>query len=223
MSVFLTFKRYRDGIDILYGTNTFHIASMSLLCNLPRRMSPNHLATITSLELLWTFNRKDCEDNLSALWNQSREPCSGVQHRIHYLCRMVPLAFPNVRRLYIALQADILPPPTFHSDDSVLDVERIILRPIEDMFSLLGHGKEFSIAIQRRVWEAFQDHLKEGDPRVLSIKGKVEDVPSYQDSVWKPLGDDGLGYWLRPGWDDSEVSRSSTTMDVQGVALAAFN
>lgn len=44
---------YIEGVDILYRTNTFHISSLPLLLNLARLMPPRHLATITSVELLW--------------------------------------------------------------------------------------------------------------------------------------------------------------------------
>lgn len=115
--------------------------------------------------------------------------------RFHDLCEMVPATFPNVRRLYVALQAYIVPPASFGSEDIVGDVERVVLGPVEDMFRVLGPGqqgtgKEFSLAIQQGGWWVLADRLT----------GRCNG--GYQERVWKPLGRDGEGYWLRQGWDD---------------------
>ena len=47
---------YVDGINILYGTNTFHMSSLELQVHLPRLVPASHLEMITSLELLWILN-----------------------------------------------------------------------------------------------------------------------------------------------------------------------
>lgn len=81
---------------------------------------------------------------------------------------MVPATFPNTRRLYVALQAHIVPPVTFHSADIIADVERVDLGPVEDMFRRLGMGpgsvnKELSLAIQKSGWQAFPTWLTARD------------------------------------------------------------
>lgn len=44
--------RYQEALPILYGTNTFLVASSVKLCRLPKLIVPSHLSAITSLDLL---------------------------------------------------------------------------------------------------------------------------------------------------------------------------
>ncbi|CAG9936313.1 unnamed protein product [Clonostachys rosea f. rosea IK726] len=50
-------QAYLEGMDVLYRTNTIHIASAPLLHYLPDIMTPNVLSHITSLELVWNANQ----------------------------------------------------------------------------------------------------------------------------------------------------------------------
>ncbi|KAK4149687.1 hypothetical protein C8A00DRAFT_46737 [Chaetomidium leptoderma] len=163
-------QAYVDGIHVLYGTNTFHLASLPLLLDLPRLMSPQRLAAITSLELLLTFTSPDLFDDetIKSVWDHA-----------------------------------LAPPLNTSAEDKV---ERVILGPVEDMFRCLGPGpgKHFSFAIQRGGWQVLADRLTQQDPRAQQFFESFDDS-SYQERLWKPLGDDGSGYWLRPGWDDFAV------------------
>lgn len=144
------------------------------------------------------------------------EAAARKRTRFHGLCDMVPATFPNVHRLYIALQAHIVPPASFSSEDILGDVERVVLGPVEDMFRTLGPGqegtgrKEFSLAIQKGGWEVFTDRLTARDTRARRYLEEFDEEEdgnggSYREKVWKPLTEGGEGYWLRPGWDDFEV------------------
>ncbi|KAH6838563.1 hypothetical protein B0I37DRAFT_419495 [Chaetomium sp. MPI-CAGE-AT-0009] len=125
-------QAYREGIDILYRTNTFHFSSLPLLLDLPRLMPPHHIAAITSVELLWTFTSPDVlnDETMAQTWRNYTQPLSAPslsnlsspttsppsqqqptpQTKLHRLSAQLPVALPNLRRLYIALQAH-LPPP----------------------------------------------------------------------------------------------------------------
>ncbi|KAL2133779.1 hypothetical protein VTI74DRAFT_1716 [Chaetomium olivicolor] len=206
-------QSYLDGIDVLYKTNTFHFSSLSLLQDLPRLLPPHRLGVITSLELLWIFDKPNIlnDDTINSTWASAAPSTSSTsssrssqETAFHTLCTTLPQIFPAVRRLYIALQAHIAPPHTFHADDdAVADVERVILGPVEGMFRRMGTGsdKEFSLAIQRGGWEVFADRLTEQGDGAQRVFEGFEDG-SYQERAWKPLDDKGNGYWLRPGWDD---------------------
>lgn len=191
----------------MYRTNTLHIASMPLLCDLPRLMSPARLASVTSLELLWTFDKTGffTDTTIRSIWDQARDPSSTPRQDtpFHELCQMVPRIFPNVRHLYVALQA-YLAPPECPDGDALPHIERLFLRPVEEMFRHLGPapGKEFSLAIQRGCWQAFANRLSMRGPREHRVYRSFDNGGSYQEWIWRPLGNGGVGYSLRPGWDD---------------------
>ncbi|KAK4041137.1 hypothetical protein C8A01DRAFT_15106 [Parachaetomium inaequale] len=215
-------QAYLDGTAVLYGTNSFHISSLPLLLNLPRLLPPQHLAAITSLELLWTFTEPALlnDETMNAVWAHAQPereaaPSSTDQQtdqptKFHRLCDLIPTTFPNLRRLYVALQAYIPPPSTFPSSDVITDVDRLVLAPVEDMFRRLGptQDKEFALAIQRGGWQVFADRLRQRDPhRAERVFQVLDGGKSYREGIWRPLvkGVDGAGYWLRQGWDDFEV------------------
>jgi len=164
-----------DGVDVLYRTNTFHIASLPLLLNLPRLMAPQHLASVTSLELLWEFRKPHLlnSETMKAIWNQvqasspSTPPSSPHRTDFHAFCELIPRVFPNARHLYIALQANIAPPHTVAVEDRVPLVDRHILAPLEDMFRQIGPapGKEFTVAIQGAGWYMFLEREAKLEPQ----------------------------------------------------------
>ncbi|KAL2263993.1 hypothetical protein VTK26DRAFT_3777 [Humicola hyalothermophila] len=228
-------QAYMDGTQVLYSTNTFHMGDLILIRNLPDLMPSHHLAAMTSLELVWDFARDDQNNSnagvtMRSIWDAaaaakpsstSTSAPSQPSTAFHHLCRMVPSTFPNLRRLYIALQAFLVPPEDFpladYDDDLLGAVERVVLAPIEDLFRALGpaRGKDFSLAIQHGGWRVFADRLtlekggkgkenRERDPRAFRCFEVVAmGERSFREKLWKPLGDgEHEGYWLCPGWDD---------------------
>lgn len=173
-------------------------------------MSPDRLTSVTSLELLWTFDKTGLfsDPTIRSIWDQAEGPSSSPRQdtQFHELCRMMPHTFPNVRHLYVALQACLVPPKS-RDIDVLSEVERLFLQPVEDMFRSLcpETGKNFGLAIQRGCWQAFANRLTRRGPRHHRIYESFDDGASYQERIWRPLGDDGSGYWLRPGWDDFAV------------------
>lgn len=201
-------RSYLDGMDVLYRTNTFHIASLPLLLDLTRLMSPRALGAMTSLELQWPFFEPNLfrDKNVEDVWDSAAQAQTSTERpepstAFHRLCRMVPTAFPNVRRLHIALEAYIAPPHTWQTDNVLRDVDTVILGPIEDMFRQLNptEEKDFSLAIQRGACFALPYCLPD---RCAGIFHQGFEDGSYQPLAWKPLDEDGAGYTLRTGWDD---------------------
>jgi hypothetical protein len=218
-------KRYLDGIDILYGTNTFHFSDWSLIQNLPRLLPQQHLSNVTSLQMLWKFNDDDVPwismdrsgSALKPLWDDPTRQDNPLQR----LCSMIPKSFPSLRNLYISLQTSISPPGTAveEVEGRAAKVESVILRPMEEMLRSLGPGprKEFSVAIQRKEWmfllltcqKIYGSRLRVEEDQTLGRWGRF----------WKPLasadfsnaetGSDKehkLGYWICSGWNDGAVS-----------------
>jgi hypothetical protein len=224
--------RYVDGIDILYRTNAFHISSVPLLLNLPRLMPPHHLASVTTIELLWDWlgehqTRRTIYEQ--AMAHPSPEPLPST--KFHDLCRITPQAFPNARHVYVALQADLQPPYVGELIDMRRLFEKAVLGPVEDMFRAMGAEhpeKEFNLAIQLRGFEGFAEHYwqQDMDDDVFErchwalcypdrLRGTLgynggegrltwtrDGVSFCETKAWKPLGDGAGGYWLRPGLDD---------------------
>ena len=142
------------------------MSSLPLLLNLPHLMAPQHLATITSLELLWHFDKPRLlnSETMNAIWNRvqaspSTPPSSPPRTDFHALCELIPQVFPNARHLYIALQANIAPPHPFADEDRIPLVDRYILGPLEDMLRQIGPapGKIFTVAIQGAGWHLFME------------------------------------------------------------------
>ncbi|KAG7294181.1 hypothetical protein NEMBOFW57_004251 [Staphylotrichum longicolle] len=89
----------------------------------------------------------------------SQDGCWRVGKHFHTLCELIPKVFPNVRHLYIALQANIAPPRIIAAtiEDRLSLVDSHILGPLEDMFRQIGPGpgKEFTVSIQAAGWYMF--------------------------------------------------------------------
>ncbi|KXX83064.1 hypothetical protein MMYC01_200467 [Madurella mycetomatis] len=198
-------QAYVEGMDVLYGTNTIHMASLPLLLHLPRLLSPQALGTITSVELIWNFLKPKSlvDKTMESVWAMAAQPPSTSRPAqstlFHDLCRIVPSTLPNLRRLHVALQSYIAPSGTMRSVDAV---ERVILGPVDDMFRQIGPGpeKEFSLAVQRGGWTVLAEHFAERYNRPLGVVQILDDC--YQTQFWKPLNDENSGYWVRWGWDD---------------------
>lgn len=213
---------YVDGVDILYSTNTFHLSEMELQLNLPRLLPGHSLARITSIELMWAFEKSYdfgylSDNNLARLWmDPTRQDTT-----LHYLCTMLPEAFPHLRRLYISFQCWVDPPfPKRDGDgDGISDVEAVVLGPVERMLRVLGpaRGKEFNVAIQRTGWYVLFKKYQ----TLLGSKLRFESVDDLvRGRFWKPLGplgavehdahgcyneDADFGYWICGGWDDYPI------------------
>lgn len=139
--------------------------------------------------------------------NKSEEKTS-----FHALCEQLPATFPRLRHLYVALQADVPQHFTYYPDDIIPDVERVVLGPVEDLFCALGvgEGKEFELAIQMGGWRLLANQITGRDPgakEYFEVFDGGEDGSGswYRECVWKPLGQDTGGYWLRTGWNDVDA------------------
>jgi hypothetical protein len=160
------------------------------------------------MKSVWSLAQQQSTCSSSASTSQ---PQTNSTTHFHDLCEMIPQTFPNIHRLYVALQAYIVPPASFQSTHVIGDVERVILGPVEDMFrrmrlnDLDGSTKDFSLAIQRGGWQVMVDRAAKRGARERShVEG--DESESCQERLWRPLGNhQGEGYWLRPGWDDIEV------------------
>lgn len=200
-------RSYSDGVEVLYGTNSFHMSSLDLQVNLPHLVPPSHLQMITSLELLWPLNtirtRKGTiplKDHVTPLWEASTNSETRADLPLHILCGMMPRTFPHLRSLYVSFQCWLDRGSSVRgaSDDVISEVETIFLGPVEDMLRAfrLGQsrqegcshgyvGLEFNVAIQRGAWFVLLHKYH----KLLGGQLKVESVDGLsRGRFWKPLG-----------------------------------
>ncbi|KAK4442792.1 hypothetical protein QBC34DRAFT_386897 [Podospora aff. communis PSN243] len=220
-------EAYVEGIDVLYGTNTFHISSLDLQLSLPQLVPPDHLARITSLELLWKLNDINqartvkAKNHAMALWQDPPRP---VDSPLHALRASVPETFPHLRRLYVSFQCHLDPPfgRSAVDGDIITEVETIFLGPVEDMVRILHHRAgpkvEINVAIQRGAWRVllskYMTLLGTGlraESADLVMRGRfwkalgpatVGSLGSGESETSSAKGNDSLGYWICGGWDD---------------------
>ncbi len=198
---------------MLYSTNTFHISGLELQLSLPQLVPAQHLARITSLELLWKLNniqprnKPRGKDYAQLLWEGHSTPDSPL----HVLCGSIPKTFPHLRSLYISFQCWLNSPPGKDwEEDIISEVETIYLGPVENMLREYSGSLRLNVAIQSGAWFTLLDKYYQ----LLGAGLKLESVDGFRGRFWKPLsreggddegldnGDDGFGYWICTGWDD---------------------
>ncbi|ROW12667.1 hypothetical protein VMCG_00396 [Cytospora schulzeri] len=131
-------QAYADGIDILYSANVLHLTGFSngsrcdheMIRNLPRLVLPQRLASIRSLELVWTPRRYPRPRSFNIF------DARGLRR----VCDALPEVFPRLERLYMPLHYCIEGPRALEVsdddddvDDPVMAAGRVLLGPLEDM------------------------------------------------------------------------------------------
>lgn len=92
---------YLETIDVLYGTNTFHVPRTDVFTNLPSLFTPERLSAITEVELIW--------DHVYHSWDtrpDSKRPSTDPK-TLKSLLTSLPETFPALRRLYLSFQEDL--------------------------------------------------------------------------------------------------------------------
>ncbi|ROW16963.1 hypothetical protein VPNG_01097 [Cytospora leucostoma] len=206
-------QAYADAIDILYGTNTFHLSStilnrysnymysQALVQEAPRLILPQRLASIQSLELSW------CKGPANTPFVNGR--LDGED--LCWLCDALPEMFPQLKKLCLSLSFEVTRPGLLGRDgeslyDPVIDVERALLGPVEAMLVRLPYesqtGGELSITIEQSFWSLL---LRKHD--AMRTPGLMADTDFCLNfgRFWKRLpgqqngGDGNAGYWLYSG------------------------
>ncbi|KAF5549995.1 hypothetical protein FMEXI_4001 [Fusarium mexicanum] len=198
--------RYTEGTEVLYGTNTIHIASKPLLTNLSRLVPWRSLSLITSLEVVF---RLDTD-------KQQGKAFPNLQQLERDLL-ILDTHFPSLLRLHIGLRLDL---PII--EDNRTSIKR---RPA-DVFDMLQSIDTF---VKRRCEQPQFGQLR--DPLLLSIpQSAYEDfqnevrhnnqyyVRKSGVQVWRPLSPESLvlddkgeianaiasnGYWIWGDYEDS--------------------
>ena len=221
---------YVEGTATLYTINAFHISHLPLLLNLPRLLPPHHLATITTLELLWDFFGDRA--TIQNIYSQAQQPPSPTTSdsptttTFHALCHLTPRHFPNVRRLYLALQADVTPPALPNRAAMLPLFEKAFLAPVEAMFRALRPRPhtDFSFAMQATGYQvlAWRQGRRPLDEEGLGDRWEYEychperlRMRTLRVRMGTDLGEAQRAYWVREGVR-FEVSRAWMPLGGEG-------
>ena len=140
-------QAYVEGIEVLYGSNTFFVESSALLnalfCPEARTtqllLLPQRLDSITALELRWDVMLfgTQLEPMYDSHWHFAREDRAQVAANIRHLGD----TFPNLRSLVLSFgdfYQDCRVRPALVLDE----IERLLLRPIADAVARLPSLEE---------------------------------------------------------------------------------
>ncbi|KAF3025917.1 hypothetical protein E8E14_014906 [Neopestalotiopsis sp. 37M] len=200
-------QAYSEAIDLIYGTNTFHISSLRLWLQVPQ-LIPWHLFNrITSLELTWYLdhdNKVEVPSTHDASTSCSKAQSSSLLAPLDIL----PTMFPRLRKLFVSFRGWCSSSDQ-RNGEIMPEVEAIIEDPVESVLRAMipGPGKEFHIGFDRiSVWNALNRKYGDlvdkdavlGDPDMRRGKfWKSLDQPSYSPNAGpESVRDDYNGYWI---------------------------
>lgn len=189
---------YVEGIDVLYTTNTIHMASREMLLNIDRLLLPQRLSSIRSVELVWDFSPFP--------WDAREIKPYGDLKSWNRFLEALPAKFTNVRQFYLAVQGQVVPGlRNGHGSMSHMPsepkhrlTEQKIMAPLDVLVRKLGPQiEDCRIAIASGLYDVRRKHA-------LKYGGKVEQV-HLGDEVerhWRSLDENSpnrAGYWVYLG------------------------
>lgn len=209
-----TFRHsYREGIDILYGTNTIHTSSKALVLGADRLLLPQRLLSIASLELLWDFGTHPP-------WAHSFPAATkDLMDSFEDMLRAVRSSFRGLKSLYISVQWNGRAPVTAYSryqgqaDASAEAVEHMLMRRV-DIF-LVKHLPaslvDFALAVPSSV---YMDQCNKALAATQPIIEHVSDGARHE-RFWRPVegGVAHAGYWVRLGQRDLRIAEHGAMSD----------
>lgn len=197
-------ESYSEGIDVLFATNTFHIASRELLSRMHELFPAQRLERITSAELIWEIPE-------APPWHPH-----GSSEMYKYLRPLwffldeVPAMFPNVRKLHIAIHWDGQYLATLQNTFSELffgAMQSGIVDRVDVMVRKLKDSVEFSLALPSSMYRPRRERAKKTTKiEQASDGGKLE-------RLWWPMHGAGRdGYWIRLGLKDLMMPGQSDSL-----------
>ncbi|CAG9987648.1 unnamed protein product [Clonostachys byssicola] len=199
-------QAYKEGIEVLYATNTIHSASKLMLLNLDKLLPPQRLSSIKSLELIWTFDPYLCNSL------PIEEPCRDLESFQRFL-EALPVFFPRVQRLHVAIQGQVFPVELksrsweFMEDTSkVIEIiEKNMLTPFDEMVHRLGPGaREVTLACSSYLYARLRGVALENNAAVV----QQVHLGAEKERHWRALpsgkgrNNHLGGYWVQLGQRD---------------------
>ena len=196
---------YNELLSVLFTTNTIFLESQPLIQGLLQQGLPDaprltgrgfELATSLEMRLELTLFGSHSGSRQDEQRNRFRE----------YLQR-IPLAFPSLKRLYLAFEGELYHDPSLSPYQNRAQLDAVLLQPLLQLRQNLGLDKS-TISVPASVFEAIQC--------MAPGRGRP-DAAAFQ--IWYPLGPsdpeptshDGAGYWIRRGLDGTLAWHSDDT------------
>jgi hypothetical protein len=178
---------------VLHSTNTFHLASIFLIQNLPLLVLPQRLASIKSLEMVWEL------------------PPSAGSSTYQAMVDVVTSAFPTLRKLHISIAHCRCVGDCIEPDPE--GRERELLGPMDEMVRKKVGPKlqDCQIALPYCLYTALCDRAQSVGACVESGGTGAMSWRQFWRSVTVEQGgqSENEGYWVRKGMDDTPLMGTS--------------
>ncbi|KAF5691155.1 hypothetical protein FCIRC_563 [Fusarium circinatum] len=200
---------YREGIHVLYATNTFHTASKEMILNIHDFFQQQRLNAITSVEIVWEFTPWILPD-ISEDFRAS-PPLSDIETFRQFL-KTIPKLFLNIKKLYVSLQGDMIPKSygqisdyKYSTKERIELVEKNIILKVDQMVPYLKPHVDFSIAYPTSTY-AVQRSLAHRQGWTVKQRHETGEVERH----WRPLAkcQPRTGYWVCLGDKDVRKKRA---------------
>ncbi|KAF5593986.1 hypothetical protein FPANT_4981 [Fusarium pseudoanthophilum] len=199
-------QAYREGIHVLYASNTFHTASKEMVLNMHDFFQQQRLNAITSVEIVWEFTPWVLPD-ISEDFRVAPPLCDIESFR--QFLKTIPNLFLNIKKLYVSLQGDMIPKSygqnsehKYSTKERIQLVEKNIIWKVDAMVTYLKPNVDFSIAYPTSTY-AVQRSLALRQGWTVKQRHETGEVERH----WRPLArcQPRTGYWVCLG--DKDVRR----------------
>lgn len=240
MAYYLELKHqsYVEGINVLYSTNTFFIASQAVLdalfCPGPRTrhlILPERLATITSLELTWDlllFGRLPSSSrNLQRDLESDRRRAADRQKMTSHLSRIGD-ACPNLHSLVLTFTDALYLDWSVQPRLALEEINSLLLRPIAEAVMRLPRPQKRPVVVELP-YNVFVDIRSAARQGEIALEAPTEDgrYPVWLRCLLSPKGDEAIpigeqsssaGFAFNPGdWQDEGGDRYTYYLIKEGV------
>ncbi|RGP81323.1 carbohydrate-binding module family 50 [Fusarium longipes] len=210
-------RSYYEGIQILYGTNTIHMSSKSLLTNLPRLIPIQRLKMMNALEIVW---KPDIYISPRAHRGLHPDDWRVKHEQVPQIHDIILNTFPHVQRLHLAVNISGRVDYKQYLDDTV--------RQWDTFASALAKRGNLqaplTVSLTQAHWKVLYETVrpdavnKDNCPAVLKLQfwrwtdGRCALAPLTKSTeTWVKI--DGAtkenGYWIVCGDDDGRQARGS--------------
>lgn len=170
-------RAYAEGVEVLYATNRFHLASVALLSRLPRLLLARRLKSIRELELV-----ADLHVGSSVMWDDGRSDCAELAG-FRMVLAQLPQMMPSLAFLHLSLQGELYHKLDWKSlgDRKVYEIVEAHLEDVDSVVRSLPKLVECRVALLSTCYRARKIVEKGCD---ISWRRGVDQQP---ERLWREL------------------------------------